>query len=717
MPPRSLMAIQTIFVSLLLAAESSAWAQSNAASGAGPASVVDDKDDIRAPSWITEEPAQAAGVPVSGPLGLTHRRTESEAPLWIRGLGFSTGAHGVLRSMSADTGILGQLRLQFGGEFSSGSDVIIRGDKNTRLGGAITGSYSPWVGVELFGALLGSSNKNQRICSGGTCQSEEGRVDPEVIRSFGDLVMGAKFGKQINLEWALAAYGQTRLYSSTDGVFFDFGSTSLAFGGIATWDLSLRRDLPLRLHVNLGGVVDNSSNLQDFQGVAQPSELSASFGYGIARSRLQNLVALESTPWRLSSTSTLSTFVEYQLDWITGAANSRFEGFTSPTCNNTSGRACQENRDQQRFAFGVRSQFSKVWSVTGALDFGFRSVGFPYGPPQAPFTMVLQLGRAFDFGDTGGAAIAVAPLPPPSPPAEEEPDDGLVTGKVTSAADKTPIGNAIVGLVGRARSRVATDADGSFTTHDIAPGVVNLEISANGFEPQTLRTQINAGLATEVEIQLSPKVESVVRGQVVDSNGKGLVGRLEFSGSSSTSTATDAQGRYELALPAGVYILRAEVPGHLMKEQRFSLDANAKAELNFVLRPRKEVASADYVAGRGLVVRLPLLFQPQPNGLPVVLSAASMQLLDEIVDVLVARPRITRLSIEAHWDSGGIGKTDPQEVTNLQVHAIGDYLQAQGVAADRLNLLAKGSSHPLAPNVGRGRIRNRRVVLTATEEK
>jgi len=706
------MTILVLFLPWALAATGAAWAQSNDPAASVPAEV-DEEDDIRAPAWINEEPASGSSAAVVRPVELPHRRAASESPLWIRGLVFSSGAHGVLRSLSADTGIVGQLRLQFGGEFSNGSDVIIRGDKNTRLGGGITGSYSPWVGTELFGALLGSSNKNQRICSGGICQSEEGRVDPEVIRSFGDLVMGAKFGRQISLEWALAAYGQMRLYSATDGVFFDFGSTSVAFGGVATWDLSLRRDLPVRLHVNVGGVIDNSSNLQDFQGVAQPSELSASFGYGMGRSRMQNLLALESKPWRLSSTALLSTFVEYQLDWITGSPNSRFEGFTSPTCNNTSGRACQENRDQQRFAFGVRSSFAKEWSVTGALDFGFRSVGFPYGPPQAPFTMVLQLGRAFDFGDHGNFVVIASPLPPP---AEEEPDDGLITGKVVNAADKTPIANAIVGLAARARSRVATDADGTFTTHDIGPGVVSLEISAAGFEAQTLRTQITAGLATEVEVQLSPKIESLVRGRVVDSSGKGLLGRLEFSGSSTTSASTDAQGNFEVPLPAGFYILRAEVPGHLMKEQRFSLDANAKEELNFALRARKEVASAEYVAGRGLVVRLPLNFETRGAALPVVLSAASLQLLDEVVDVLVSRPRIAKLSIEAHWDNARIGNTDPQQITNLQVRAIADYLQAQGVAADRLSLLAKGSSQPIAPNVGRGRIRNRRVGLSATEE-
>jgi hypothetical protein len=704
-----------VCVSATLAGQSLALAQQSVAAPSSSKPTVVDEDDIRAPVWINDLPVEAHD------LSSGHRVSPAASPVetvtsrpWLEGLGFSSGGYGVLRLLTADTGVQGQLRLQLGGEVSSGHDVIIRGDQNTRLGGALSGSYSPIVGLEVFGALLGSSNKNRRICSGDFCQSEAGRRDPEVIRSFGDLVLGGKFGHQASLEWSFAAYGQVKLYSATDGVFFDFGATSVSIGGVATWDLSLVQQLPFRLHVNGGGLLDNSSNLQNFSGVPQPSELAASFGYGLGRSRLQTLVAVETTPWHLTSLALLSSFVEYQLDWVTGSANSNFESFTSPGCNKTSGSRCQENRDQHRLALGVRGRFNNAWSVTGALDFGLRSFGFPYGSPSAPFTLVFQLSRAFDLGDTDRATKPGPNVP--VAPEEEEPDDGLVTGRVLSAADKSPIANAIVGLVGRARSRVATDADGSFTSHDIAPGIVNLEVTAPGYEPQVVRAQISAGLATDVEILLLPRLESVVRGQVVDINGKGLVGRLQFNGSSSTSVSTDAQGRYETALVPGFYVLRAEVSGHLTKEQRFSVEPNGKADLNFVLRSRKEVASASYVAGRGLVTLLPLAFDLDGDGLPTKLNAATLQMLDEVVDVLVARPRITKLSIEAHWDNGRVGNQAPQKVTELQIKAIGDYLLAQGIAADRLSLVAKGSSQPLSPNVGLGRMKNRRVLLSATEE-
>ena len=672
-----------------------------------PAAAKIEDDEIRAPAWIQDGDEPKTGKSVEPPSQrATLRKPQHQ---WLAGLTTSSGAQGLLRVLSADTGIAGQLRLQFAGEFASGSDVIIRGDENTRLGGAISGSYSPFVGLELFSSLLASSNKNKRVCSGDFCQSEGGRVDPEVIRSFGDLILGGKLGRQVSSDFALAAYSHVRLYSATDGMFFNFGATSIALGGLATWDLGPR--LPLRLHANIGFVIDNSSNLQNFDGVGQPSELAASFAYGLGRSRLQNAIAIETTPLAIAKAQFISPFVEYQHDWITSSSNSRFSDFTSPACE-TSGRPCQENRDQQRVALGVRGHFSGLWNVTGAVDFGFRSVGFPYGSPQAPITMLLQVGRPFGLGGTAAPVVVVTLPRPGAPPAQEEPDDGLITGIVVNAVDQKPIFNAVVALVGRPRSRVATDMDGTFTTHDVAPAAVNIEVSAVGFETQLLRAQVSPGLATDVEVELVPRLEAVVRGQLADTNGKRLVGRLLFSGSGTLVVASDLQGRYEATLPPGLLTVRAEVPGHLYKEQQFTLEANAKLDVNFVLRPRKDVAAAEYMAGRGLILRLPIGFEVQRGGLPVALHPASLQVLDEIVHVLVTRPGITKLEVQTHWDSGRIAQTDPLTLTTMQAQAIADYLQAQGIAADRLVLVPKGATESL----GKVRLVNRRVVIEVKDE-
>ena len=62
-----------------------------------------------------------------------------------------------------------------------------RGDENSRVDGSFSFGYTPHEYVELFGAMLTSSNRNERSAIG-----EPPRRDPELIKSFGDLVLGAK---------------------------------------------------------------------------------------------------------------------------------------------------------------------------------------------------------------------------------------------------------------------------------------------------------------------------------------------------------------------------------------------------------------------------------------------------------------------------------------------------------------------------------------------
>lgn len=680
----------------------------------------DDDLPLTPPSWVNDPPdAEAADRgsawgDVDAPRTL--RRDPASLPTVGEPLEGNTvsGAVGVLRVLSASTAPAGRLRLQFTGEFSSAHSMVVRRDQNTRLAGTLAGAYVLRRGIELFGAFLSSSNKNRRLCSGGVCESEPDRVDPEVIRAFGDLVVGAKFARSPQPGWSVAAYTSLKFFSSTEGVFFDLGATSLTLGGAATWDMSrssvsAKGRVPLRFHGNLGYYVDRSTNLQDFSGASQSSQLVASYAYGMGRSRLQAALAVETLGMPLGRNAQIAPFAEYHFGWVTGRANEAFADFAEPLCSSL-GRPCQDNRDQQAVGFGARATFAS-WSATGAVDLGFRSVGFPYGPPQAPYSFALQIGRAFDLGSRG-FLVRQTPAMPSIAPTEDEPvDTGVVTGRIVGP-EGTPVSLAVIAVQGLARAKVASDPDGSFTSHELEPGVVDLLVTAEGFLPQSVRARVKAGMATEVQVSLEPAVNATVRGRVLDATGKGLAARVHFSGTADVAVATDSAGAFEAPLPPGVYVARAVAEGFLTKEQRLSLET--ETEVDFTLRPRREVAAASYTPADGLNVRLPLSFDAQAGGLPVVLSARSYQTLDEVVDILVTQPRIRTLVIETHWDVSA-GRADPKAITEQQAHAIADYLQAQGIAADRLQLAPMGASAPLVPNVGPGRVKNRRVVLKALE--
>ena len=136
--------------------------------------------------------------------------------------------------------------------------------------------------MELFGALLTASNRNSR-------GAETDRRDPELIKSFGDLVLGAKGqmplarGANVGFELGL------KFLSSVSDLSFSAGSTSLWFGPLFTLDL--RRfgsgGTPLRAHANVNYYVDNSANLHDFNGTTIYTQEVASFAYGIAANRFR----------------------------------------------------------------------------------------------------------------------------------------------------------------------------------------------------------------------------------------------------------------------------------------------------------------------------------------------------------------------------------------------------------------------------------------------
>ncbi|HEX7509116.1 MAG TPA: OmpA family protein, partial [Polyangia bacterium] len=82
----------------------------------------------------------------------------------------------------------------------------------------------------------------------------------------------------------------------------------------------------------------------------------------------------------------------------------------------------------------------------------------------------------------------------------------------------------------------------------------------------------------------------------------------------------------------------------------------------------------------------------------------------EVVDVLANHPEIRQLRVEAHWDSS-LKAEQAQALTDDQAKAVVKYLTDQGIAADRLIPAGMGAKKPMVPNLGAGKLKNRRVEL------
>src|SRR5689334_12776619 len=167
-----------------------------------------------------------------------------------------TGPIGLYHVSTAEVGPAGHLRLGLHGQYFRASGFLVEGangsqDTNTRFSGNFTFGYTPHEALELYGGIFSSSNRNERV-------SEPGRRDPELIKAFGDLVLGGKAVAPIARGFSAGAELGFRFLSGISDLSVSPSSTSLWTGGVATLDLRPIARTPLRFHANLNYYLDNS---------------------------------------------------------------------------------------------------------------------------------------------------------------------------------------------------------------------------------------------------------------------------------------------------------------------------------------------------------------------------------------------------------------------------------------------------------------------------
>jgi outer membrane protein OmpA-like peptidoglycan-associated protein len=95
----------------------------------------------------------------------------------------------------------------------------------------------------------------------------------------------------------------------------------------------------------------------------------------------------------------------------------------------------------------------------------------------------------------------------------------------------------------------------------------------------------------------------------------------------------------------------------------------------------------------------------------------SHSLLDDIVAVLQANPRLKKISIEGHTDADGT-EANNQKLSEERARAVQAYFVEHGVSEKRLIWRGHGESHPIADNATvEGREKNRRVEFLVEEQE
>jgi outer membrane protein OmpA-like peptidoglycan-associated protein len=214
-----------------------------------------------------------------------------------------------------------------------------------------------------------------------------------------------------------------------------------------------------------------------------------------------------------------------------------------------------------------------------------------------------------------------------------------------------------------------------------------------------------AGQQAALTVVLTPRVQKArVNGRITDDTGKAVAAAVvRFSGPQNAEVKTDDTGAFTTALSGGEYVMRVEADHFLARETKVALAEGKDQDLSTAIHGRPTVTRVVITNGR-LSLKQAVGFK----GTAAELSPASITLLDEVADALATHPEVKRVRIEAHWDSS-LPKDRAQELTDQQAKAVAAYLASHGVGEGRLEAVGMGAEHPLVPNIGAAKLRNRRV--------
>jgi len=635
------------------------------------------------------------------------------------------GSVGLLHMGTADVGHVGQLRVGLHGEYFTGSNFLIQSDsppasdKDTRLQGALTFGLTPIEHLEVFGAVLGSANRNRRLCSTDAtsgqevCVSEANRTDPELIKSFGDLILGGKLAYELDPGFFAGGELGLRMMSSITGISFSPDSTSLWVNALALYDLKPQTgNVPVRFHVNLGYYVDNSKNLVDYDtnDTTAFSRYVSQFAYGISGSRFRLALGADAPLHELSEGFSLRPLLEYHFEYISASNKDQvIYDQEHLTCGRTGGTSCKDNQDLHWVTLGVQGQVLHGLTFTAGLDLAVRSPGYPYGPAIAPWNLLFGVSYPLDLVPRIVRNVPVEKVVFKEAPMRE----GMVAGRVISATGE-PVTGAIVGVSGRKYARVLTEADGTFQSVPLAPGPVDLTVSADGFETASVKTEILTGQTANIVFRLVPKPPAAhASGRISDDAGKGLVATIKLAGPQIAEGKSDESGNFSIPVAPGVYALRVDADQYLSKETQVTVAEGRQGGVSITLRTRPAVSGVSFKNGK-IKLRQAVSFKTVRGKPSSELTAGMPHLLDEVVDILVNHPEIRQIRVNAHWDSG-LAAAKAQSLTDAQAKAVAQYLVDQGIAQDRVVAEGMGSKKPMVPNIGRGKKKNRRVEFVVVE--
>jgi OOP family OmpA-OmpF porin len=624
-----------------------------------------------APSVAAPTPAAADRAPEAAPTPTGGRRVAGRLAV------NPEGNTGLLRVAAAESVGPRLIRLAFGLDFFSAGSLFEPDDGQSRVGGTLSISGSPIDYLELWLNTRAVSAKNNL-------------TNPQLLQSLGDLSLGVKGFYPVAKLASVGADLQVRFLSGVGNTSFDFGATQI----------------PLRGHLNIGFVLDNSYKL-----IPEGTQLSEAerFALGINDFNRFTIGFGVEVPVKY-----VTPYLEYNVDFPLGylanpgvvvSANALRTAQTVVDSADIARPAVQRVIPQV-ITPGIRVTAIPKLTLDLAVEIGITpdtGVGVPAVPP---YNVVLFASYPLDpFSEGGGPAGPPVVVPVMVPEAvAPPPSQGTVAGLVKSQQGGAAVAGAVISFDRAAP--VATGPDGRFTSFDMDPGPVKVTVTKEGFEPGTADLQVAVGEAAEIEVALAPSIkEGTVSGRVVDEKDQPVAGAsVRIEGKESKEVTTDASGHFELKVTEGQYSLVVDKEGFLKKSRELALKGGATFNTDVLIRPRPKQTLVE-VKGDRILVKEKVHFVTGEARLEPDAAA----LLDQVLDLMVNNKGIRKVRIEGHTDNVG-GDDANQRLSQDRAQAVLRYLVDQGIDERRLEAVGYGASRPIAPNLTRrGREQNRRV--------
>ena len=665
------------------------------------------------------------------------------------------GSTGLLRIVQASSGAVGTFRMSLMGSYFGSSGFLCNSSTPcpttdgasdpTQEDEVTQAQMRVGISATLFPFLeAGFSMRNM--------STSDSRARPRLLLALGDTTLSLKGFMPVQPDqiFQFGGLAQLMLLNGAGSVGFVGGGTSFALKALGTVALDNRSNpddqIPLRFHMNVGWLFDNSAQLVKKVEQTPPP---AGRGETIQRTERFGLDINRVDSFQLGvGAEFIHEFVRPFVEWTFDVPVNRQKYICDENVAAAHGELCLAkaqgfSTSPSRLSLGARVF---PWpdhglAATLAVDIGTGATSkfIDEVAPEVPYNLWFGVGWAVDT-EPPLPVIKEVEKPSAAPIVKANP---YLAGMVVDKAG-AGVPNATLRFEGRPLSGLVSADDGSFKSFALEPGNYTLTVSAKGFHdgqcpvnvpteqeiqaaaasapPPTAGTppaegtqaqpsvSADGAVSVRCELETLPQLGNVV-GQVVDADSGQPLGnahvKIRDTRSRELDLSADATGAFRFQnVPPGRVTLMIEAPGYFPSSQEFSIKALEDTQARMPLNKRPQVPNV-IVTGRELKLRKQVHFQH--DSAEILPDSSAM--LEDIADVLSTHPEIKSIEVQGHTDNQGSAPYN-LKLSESRAQAVVDALVKLGVDPLRLQAKGYGDTKPLMPNNNEpNRAKNRRVQL------